>query len=91
MNLIPYLAMWAVLAIVVVVLAVYRKMIFNKTDEILHLAEAEQTVSQHQVVEAKRLESIDRWGKSLTVVLLLAGLAIAAAYIYQLWNQTYNP
>ncbi len=89
MNLIPYLVLWTVLGIVVVVLAVHRKRIFNRTDEALHLAE--QSASQQQVVSAKKLESIDRWGKSLTVLLVLAGLAIAAAYIYQLWNQTYNP
>ncbi len=89
MNLIPYLVLWGVLAIVVAALAIYRQMTFHKTDETLHLAQ--QSASQHQVATAKKLDSLDRWGKSLTVLLVLAGLAIGAAYIYQLWIQTYQP
>jgi hypothetical protein len=34
---------------------------------------------------AKKLESIERWGKILTLLAVLTGLALAAAYIYQAW------
>jgi hypothetical protein len=35
---------------------------------------------------AHRLESIDRWGKTLTVVVAVYGVALAAIYLYQVWN-----
>jgi hypothetical protein len=32
------------------------------------------------------LESIDRWGKTLTVVVVVYALALACVYLYQVWN-----
>jgi hypothetical protein len=39
-----------------------------------------------QATVGHRLESVDRWGKSLTVVVVLYGLAVAAAYFYSVWE-----
>jgi hypothetical protein len=42
----------------------------------LHAAVADQANVAH------KLDVIDKWGKILTVVAVVSGLAIAAAYVY---------
>ena len=82
-NLLPYAVFWGVLAIVVVFLIIYRKAISNREDDSIHL---EGNTSTEQVFLAHRLESIDRWGKTLTIVVALYGVALAGIYLYQIWN-----
>lgn len=84
-NLIPYIAIWAVLAIVITVLYVYRRSIAKQEDETLHVLEAEAAALSQQAVVAKKLEVVDRWGKILTVVEVLYSLALAGLYVYNSW------
>jgi preprotein translocase subunit SecG len=78
-NLIPYVAVWAVVALSVIVLLVMRKMVASKEDDQLHVLNG---ASEQQVSVASKLEVIDRWGKILTVVAVVLGLAIATVYVY---------
>jgi heme/copper-type cytochrome/quinol oxidase subunit 2 len=82
-NLMPYAIFWGVLAIVVVFLIIYRKQISSHEDDSIHL---EGSVPTQQVALANRLASIDRWGKTLTIVVAVYGVALAAIYLYQVWN-----
>ena len=78
-NLIPYLAIWSVFALAVIVLLVMRKIVASKEDDQLHVLHG--TVTQQASVAGK-LEAIDKWGKILTVVAVVFGIAIAALYVY---------
>jgi hypothetical protein len=78
-NLIPYAAVWAVVALSVIVLLVMRKMVASKEDDQLHVLHG---ASAQQVSVATKLEVIDRWGKILTVVAVVLGVAIATVYVY---------
>jgi heme/copper-type cytochrome/quinol oxidase subunit 2 len=82
-NLLPYAIFWGVLAIVVVFLIIYRKSVSSHEDDSLHL---EGGAPSQQMALAHRLELIDRWGKTLTIVVALYGVALAAIYLYQIWN-----
>jgi len=82
-NLLPYAVFWGVLAIVVLFLIVYRKQVSSQEDDSLHLEGSGPT---EQVALAHRLALIDRWGKTLTVVAVVYGVALAAIYLYQIWN-----
>ncbi|MGA3074444.1 MAG: hypothetical protein ABSG56_12195 [Bryobacteraceae bacterium] len=82
-NLMPYAIFWGVLAIVVVFLIIYRKQIASHEDDSIHL---EGSVPTQQVALAHRLASIDKWGKTLTIVVAVYGVALAAIYLYQVWN-----
>lgn len=87
MNLIPYVAIWAVIGITVLALALYRKILtFHGDDEFVHLTEGEQRLIPHQVALGHRLELIDRWGKTLTVITAAYGLAIVAVVLFQAWQ-----
>ena len=82
-NLLPYAVFWGVLALVVVSLIVYRKAITNREDDSIHL---EGGMPSEQISLAHRLELIDRWGKTLTAIAVVYGLALAGVYMYQVWN-----
>jgi heme/copper-type cytochrome/quinol oxidase subunit 2 len=82
-NLLPYAVFWGVLAIVVVALIIYRKSVTSQEDDSLHL---EGSMPTQQVALAHRVNAIDRWGKTLTIIVALYGLALAALYVYQIWT-----
>ena len=82
-NLLPYAAFWAVLAIAVISLIIYRKSASSHEDDSIHLA---GNMPTQQVLVAHKLASIDRWGKTITVVTVIYGVALAAIYMYQVWN-----
>jgi hypothetical protein len=82
-NLLPFAVFWGVLAIAVVFLIFYRKAVASHEDDSLHL---EGGASMQQMSMAHRLALIDRWGKTLTVLVMVYGIALAAIYLYQVWN-----
>jgi hypothetical protein len=85
MMMIPWVAVWVVLAAVVVALAVYRKVVSLKEDDTLHIDERESGLVVQQVEVARRLDVVDRWGQILTVVVLVYGLLLGSAYLYTTW------
>lgn len=86
--LIPFIVTWAVLATIVACLAVYRRRIRTKSDELLHVLDAEASLVSTQEVVAKKLNKVDLWGKTLTVLVVLYGLAIVGIYFYRLFTDT---
>ena len=81
----PFVAIWAALAAVVAVLIVRRKMVTRGETDSVHMLDVAPAASSHQVMLAQRVEVIDRWGKILTAIALIYGLALAAAYAYQMY------
>lgn len=87
MNLIPYIAIWSVCGLAVLALALYRKILtFHGDDEFVHLAASEQPLIPQQVALGRKLDLIDRWGKSLTVFTVASGIVIAGVVLYQAWQ-----
>ena len=86
MNYIPYIAVWVVLGIVVVVLAISRMRLAKREDKTLDILEGESEAGQ-QIEMTKKISKIDRWGQVLTIVLALYGIILAGIYIYQAWQQ----
>ena len=84
----PYIASWAALTTVVVILAIYRRKLDLKVDVSLHVLDSEASSIPMQSEVAKRLAVVDRWGKILTVIAVLYLLGIAAAYIYGSFTDT---
>jgi hypothetical protein len=86
MNLIPYIAFWAVCGLAVLGLALYRKILtFHGDDEFIHLADGEERLIPQQVAQGHKLDLIDRRGKGLTVFTVAVGVVIAAIVLYQAW------
>ena len=91
MNFTLAVIVWSALALLVLMTAVYRKVVAREEDNLLHLHGNEGNVVQHQADVAHRLELIDRFGKSATIMVTLLGLGIAAAYFYAGWVNSALP
>jgi len=76
------------LALVTAGLALYRKFQSNKEDDLIHIAAGEEKLIPNQIALAHQMDVIDRWGKALTVVTAVLGLALAAGYLYRGWIET---
>jgi len=59
-------------------------------EHVVHLAGSEQGEIAKQTSLARRLNVIDRWGKTMTVVTAVIGLGLATVYLYQAWESP-NP
>jgi len=81
-----FVALWLLLAAAVIVLAFWRRTVALHEDDALHL-EGDLSTPAHQVVVAQKLEQIDKWGKLLTVIAVIYGLLLGAAYLYKGWVQ----
>lgn len=84
MNIMPLAVGWAVLASVVAGLAFYRRIVTRNEDDYLHVDAA--ATAQQQAM-AKKLESIDKWGKLLTIVAGIWGMLLVGLILYNQWTQ----
>ena len=83
---VPFVALWAVLAVVVIGLIIYRRFVSAGEDDMIHVADAgEATITAHQVAVSQKLDQIDKWGKMLTVITVAYGVILGAVYMYQSW------
>ena len=82
-NLTAYFSGWVILAVVVVGLALYRKFISaHEEDHYVHMTESELKMVPHQVAVNRKIMLVERLGETLTLVTLIAGIALACIYIY---------
>lgn len=84
----PFVVLWSLIALAVLFMAGYRKMVSSSEEETLHLTNPVET--NHQVIIAHKLDVIDKWGKLLTVIAAVYGLLLVLAYTYQTWIQSSN-
>ncbi len=85
-NFVPFVVLWTLMAAVVLAMVVWRKLVASHEDDQIHVLDgASESVSQHQVVIANKLDLIDKWGKTLTIITLIFGVVLAAAFVYSGW------
>ena len=82
---VPFVVLWAVLALAVISLIVYRRVVAAGEDDMIHISDAAGSVTSQQVTVAQKLDQIDKWGKMLTVVAVAYGVVLAGIYVYQSW------
>jgi hypothetical protein len=76
---------WAVLATAVAVLIIARKVAARDEDDIVHVNAVQ--ANNKQTAIAHTLDVIDRWGVTLTVIVLVYGLALLGVFLYNSWVQ----
>jgi hypothetical protein len=76
---------WAVLATAVAVLIIARKIAARNEDDTIHVNSA--AVDTRQTTIAHTLDVIDRWGVTLTVIVVVYGLALLGVFLYNSWVQ----
>ena len=83
MKFTPYVVTWAILAVIVLALALYRNLMALHEDDNLHIEAGEE---RKQMAFYRTIHRIDRWGEILTAITVAGGLIIAGTYIYQVWE-----
>ena len=86
MNITFIVVVWALLGAATLALAIYRWVLTGKTQDVVHLGPGEERAIPVQADVAQRLVAVDRWGKTLTVITAVMGLGLAAAYLYEAWQ-----
>ena len=76
---------WAVLALMVMVFAVYRKMKARNEDDVLHVSGSNWSAADKQRTLASSIDHIDRWGIALTIVTVVYGVALLAIYLHSVF------
>ena len=72
----PLLVTFCVLLTATLAMALRRLLIIRfKGDECLHLLDADAPFVEQQRSSAQRLEAVDVWGKALTILTLVVGVA----------------
>ena len=79
------IVIWLALTSAVIGLAVYRKLVTRNEDDFLHVSEGDGARVAQQAALAGRLDAVDRWGKTLTVIAVSIGAILAAVTVYQTW------
>jgi hypothetical protein len=90
LNLYPFVVVFALMAAAVIALIITRKLVASAEDDTLHVMEGDAAMIPRQQAIAHKLEVIDRWGKSLTVLTIVFGLVIGALWVYQSWVTASN-
>ncbi len=85
MNLMLFVVSWCVLATAVLALALYRFFVARGEDAYIHVDTGH--VSQQQML-VKKLDSLDRWGKLLTIVAAVYALVIGGLFMYSAWIES---
>ncbi len=87
-KLLPYAIVWGILAVVVIALAVMRKIIASREIDTLHVSDASVASLNEQATLSHKLDSIDKWGKLLTIVAFVTGLILGSVWIYVIWQES---
>lgn len=91
MNVTVVVAIWVVLGLATLILAVYRQVFSaHHENDVVHLGAGEEKEIPRQVELAHKMQTIDRWGKTLTIITAVIGIGLATAYLYQAWESP-NP
>jgi hypothetical protein len=85
LDLRPFIGLEILLAAAVIVMIAWRNAVARGEDDTLHVLHGEAVPQQTAV--AHKLDVIDKWGKTLTVIAVVFGVIVAVAYIYQAWVQ----
>src|SRR5262249_7351611 len=88
-SLSPFVAGWLALACTIAGLAIYRKFVSTREDDMLHILH-DESHRLKQAALAHRLDLMDHWGKILTVVATVYGVLLAVGYFCQVWMEGFR-
>lgn len=86
-NFLPYLIIWVLLALTVVVLFLKHRTIARQEDAHLDVLETAADAQQQLALDQK-LAVVDKWGKILTAITVVSGVVLAGLYLVQTWEQS---
>jgi anaerobic C4-dicarboxylate transporter len=85
-NIIGIAIPWVVLLLIVIALAFYKKSIDAHVDESLHFDAEDDVMVKNQEAQTRRSNTIEVWGKVLTIVVFLYGIGIVGLIALHQWQ-----
>ena len=85
LDLRPFLVLWVIVIVALVVVAFWRRTVAVQEDPALHLGAEHAGTAAEQLALAKKLEQIDKWMKLLSLVVIVFGVLLGAAALYKGW------
>jgi hypothetical protein len=82
MSMTPYLATWAVLAVIVLGMAIYRNLL-GMHDPVLDISPAGAGQVTGHAKQCRAEDWIERWGQLLTIFVILYGFVLLDIYAYK--------
>ncbi len=73
---------WVFMGVMVIGVAIYRNIVARSEDDSLHIRESDATLVGQQVTLGRKLAILDKWGEIFTIVVVVLGVLLAAAYLY---------
>lgn len=83
MSFTPFVIVWGVLALIVALIIVRRTMLGFHEDDSLNLHAPEFSNERQHLAKAHSIDVTDKWGRILSVVTALYGMALVAVYSYR--------
>jgi hypothetical protein len=81
-----FLILWLAGACAVLGLAIYRKLVARREDDLLHIGEFDAPQVAQQAVVSSRLDVVDKWGVALTIAVVAFGILLAGIFLYAQWQ-----
>ena len=89
---VPAFVVWSILAVTVIGLALYRKLVsYYREDDLIHVSPGEERLVSQQVQVTRTLDKVDRLGQILTVVTAVFGAILLAFYLYGVYQDGLKP
>ena len=82
-----YTSVWVALAVLIMMLAAYRKMKARNEDDVLHVSGSNWGALDKQTTLAHTMAQIDRWGLVLTIITVVYGLVLLGVYFNNVFEQ----
>ena len=83
-----FFTLWSAMAVVVLLMAAYRKIVARSEDDLVHLGDSDAVLVTRQKSVAGRLEFIDRWGTIFTIITVAFGLIIGTISMDRGWIES---
>lgn len=87
----PLFIVWLVIGLATAGLALYRKLLSMREEDLIHLGPGEEGLIPQQAAMARKMDAIDAWGKRLTIVTAALGLVVAGLYLCNAWFISLRP
>jgi hypothetical protein len=76
-------ALWIVIAAALAIVFVYRKIVADGTDELVHVSDPSDAVIAKQTATAQQLQQLDRIVMILAILFVVYGVVFGCLQIYQ--------
>jgi len=88
-DLTPFVVLGALLVLSVIAMMIWRKLVAREEDDTLHVLGAGPAIARQASV-ANKLDLIDKWGQTVTIIAVIYVVILGSLFAYQQWIRATN-